>query len=154
MRWAAEENNSEVLLIDVGPNLGTINRAALIAVEYIVMPLAPGLFLLQGLKNLGPTISRWREGWKQRLAQKPNDLDISMPTGKMKPVGYIIMQPVERRNRPVKAYQKRVEKIPQTYRKYVLNINEVIGSGKNGTNLRLNSKHEIRNPKQIQMTKI
>jgi cellulose biosynthesis protein BcsQ len=124
MRQAAEENSSEILLMDVGPNLGTINRAALIAVEYIVMPLAPGFFSLQGLKNLGPTINRWREDWIQRLAQKPNDLNIPMPTGKMKPAGYIIMQHVERRNRPVKAYQKWVEKIPQTYRKYVLNINE------------------------------
>jgi cellulose biosynthesis protein BcsQ len=124
MRRAAEENNSEVLLIDVGPNLGTINRAALIAVEYIVMPLAPGLFSLQGLKNLGPTITRWRKDWKKRLDEKPNDLNIPMPTGKMKPAGYIIMQHVERRNRPVKAYQKWVEKIPLTYRKYVLNINE------------------------------
>ena len=34
------------------------------------------------------------------------------------------MQHVKRRNRPVKAFQKWVEKIPQTYRKYVLNIDE------------------------------
>jgi cellulose biosynthesis protein BcsQ len=124
MRQAAQENNSEILLIDLGPNLGTINRAALIAVEYIVIPLAPGLFSLQGLKNLGPTISHWREDWKQRLTQKPDDLNIPMPTGKMKPAGYIIVQHPERRNRPFKAYQKWVGKIPPTYRKYVLNINE------------------------------
>jgi chromosome partitioning protein len=124
MRKAAEENDIQVLLIDVGPNLGAINRAALIAAEYIVMPLAPGLFSLQGLKNLGLTISRWREGWEQRLAQKPDDLNIPMPIGTMKPAGYIIMQHAERRNRTVKVYQEWVEKIPQTYRKYVLNINE------------------------------
>ncbi len=127
MRQAAEENNSEVLLIDVGPNLGTINRAALIAVEYIVIPLAPGLFSLQGLRNLGSAITRWREGWKQRLAQKPNDLNIPMPTGKIKPAGYIIMQQIKRGLRPVRAYQEWIEKIPQTYRKYVLNINEDSG---------------------------
>ena len=124
MRKAAEENDIQVLLIDVGPNLGSINRAALIAAEYIVIPLAPGLFSLQGLRNLGSTISRWREGWEQRLAQKPHDLNISMPAGKMKPAGYIIVQHAERRSRTVSTYQKWIEKIPHTYRKYVLNINE------------------------------
>jgi chromosome partitioning protein len=124
IRRAAEDNDIQVVLIDVGPNLGTINRAALIAVDYIVMPLAPGLFSLQGLKNLDPTIRRWRDGWKQRLAQKPNDLNIPMPSGKMKPAGYIIMQHIERHSRPVKAYQKWIEKIPKTYRKYVLDIDE------------------------------
>jgi len=122
MHRAAEEHDIEVLLVDVGPNLGTINRAALIAVEHIVMPLAPGLFSLQGLKNLGPMLNSWRKGWKQRLAQKPKELTIPMPSGNMKPMGYIIMQHTERRSRPVKAYQKWVVKIPQTYLKHVLNI--------------------------------
>jgi chromosome partitioning protein len=127
MRQAAEFHDIEVLLIDVGPNLGTINRAALIAVEHVVMPIAPGLFSLQGLKNLGTMLSSWRKGWQQRLAQKPKELTIPMPSGNMKPMGYIIMQHTQRRNRPVKAYQKWVEKIPQTYRKHILSINKDSG---------------------------
>jgi cellulose biosynthesis protein BcsQ len=127
MREAAEKHDIQVVLIDVGPNLGAINRAALIAAEYIVMPLSPGLFSLQDLKNLGSTVNRWRKGWKQRLVQKPADLNILIPTGKMKPAGYIIMQHAERRNRPVKAYQRWVERIPQTYRRFVLNIHEDTG---------------------------
>lgn len=121
MITAAEEKGARVLLIDVGPNLGAINRSALIAAENIVMPLAPGLFSLQGLKNLGPTLSNWRKGWKQRLEQKPDDLKIPMPTGNMKPSGYIVMQHAERRSRPAIAFQKWVDKIPLTYSKYVLN---------------------------------
>jgi cellulose biosynthesis protein BcsQ len=124
MLRAAEDNGVQVLLIDVGPNLGAINRAALIAADYIVMPLAPGLFSLQGLKNLGPMLDNWRKDWRQRLDQKPGNLTIPMPLGKMEPAGYIIMQHAERRNRPVKAYRKWVERIPGTYRKHVLNIDE------------------------------
>lgn len=130
MLQAAEDNDIEVLLIDVGPNLGAINRAALIGAENIVMPLAPGLFSLQGLKNLGPMLISWRKGWKQRLEQKPTDLDIPMPGGNMKPMGYIIMQHTERRNRPVKAYQKWVERIPQTYRKHILGLNKTSGTSR------------------------
>lgn len=127
MLHAARAHDIEVLLIDVGPNLGAINRAALIGAENIVMPLAPGLFSLQGLKNLGPMLISWRKGWKQRLEQKPTDLDIPMPGGNMKPMGYIIMQHTERRNRPVKAYQKWVERIPQTYLEDVLGTYKISG---------------------------
>lgn len=57
---AAEARAAEAVLIDVGPNLGAINRAAIIAARHVVIPLAPDLFSLQGLRNLGPTLRRWR----------------------------------------------------------------------------------------------
>ncbi len=117
---AAEEINADIVLMDVGPNLGAINRASLIASDHVVMPLAPGLFSLQGLRNLGPTLHAWRRSWQQRLDAKPADLDIPMPPGAMKPAGYVVMQHVERKNRPVKAYQRWISKIPQIYETCVL----------------------------------
>lgn len=117
---AAEAVNAEIVLLDVGPNLGAINRSALIAADYVVMPLASDLYSLQGLKNLGPTLKQWRRGWRQRLTQKPEKLNIPLPSGEMTPAGYIIMQHVERKNRPVKAYRKWVDRIPATYQKYIL----------------------------------
>jgi cellulose biosynthesis protein BcsQ len=120
IHYAAEKVDADVVLMDVGPNLGAINRASLIASDHIVMPLAPGLFSLQGLKNLGPTIYSWRDSWRKMLDAKPADLNIPMPTGTMKPAGYVIMQHVERKNRPVKAYQRWVSKIPTVYETYVL----------------------------------
>lgn len=68
---ATELHEADVALIDVGPNLGAINRAALIAADYVVIPLGPDLFSLQGLRNLGPTLFRWRSDWAQRLAINP-----------------------------------------------------------------------------------
>ena len=117
---AAEDINAEIVLMDVGPNLGAINRSALIAAEHVIMPLSPDLYSLQGLKNLGPTLKQWRRGWKQRLVQKPATLNIPLPSGSMRPAGYIIMQHVERRSRPVKSYRKWIERIPATYREYIL----------------------------------
>ncbi len=117
---AAGNISADIVLIDVGPNLGAINRSALIAADYVISPLAPDLYSLQGLKNLGPTLNQWRLGWKKRLEQKPEKLEISFPSGSMTPVGYIIMQHVERKSRPVKSYQKWVERIPATYREYIL----------------------------------
>ena len=117
---AADDVGASIALLDVGPNLGAINRSVLIAADHVVSPLAPDLYSLQGLKNLGPTLTSWRQGWERRLDQKPESLNITLPTGKMDPAGYIVMQHVERKNRPVKAFQEWVKRIPKTYRKYVL----------------------------------
>ncbi len=121
---AVEKVDTDIVLIDVGPNLGAINRTAIIASNHVIMPLAPGLFSLQGLRNLGPTLRDWRNGWKKRLDAKPDDLDIPMPPGKMTPAGYIVMQHVERRNRPVKAFQSWVDQIPSVYNTYILDLSK------------------------------
>ena len=117
---AAETIQADTVLMDVGPNLGAINRAAMIASDHVVMPLAPGVFSLQGLRNLGPTLHVWRDSWEERLNKKPEALTIPMPTGAMKPAGYVVMQHVERKSRPVKAYQRWIDKIPEVYATYVL----------------------------------
>ena len=44
---AGAAETAELVLIDVGPNLGAINRAALIASDQVCIPLAPDLFSLQ-----------------------------------------------------------------------------------------------------------
>ncbi len=112
-KWGAE-----MALIDVGPNLGAINRSALIASDQVCLPLAPDLFSLQGLKNLGPTLRDWRAIWAELLAKAPSDLP--MPKGAMQPAGYIVMQHGIRDSRPVKAYQRWMERIPSIYRTAVL----------------------------------
>ncbi len=115
---SATEWGAEMALIDVGPNLGAINRSALIASDQVCLPLAPDLFSLQGLKNLGPTLREWRDIWGGLLTKAPSDLP--MPKGAMQPVGYIVMQHGIRDSRPVKAYQRWMERIPAIYRTAVL----------------------------------
>lgn len=109
---------AELVLIDVGPNLGAINRAALIASDQVCLPLAPDLFSLQGLKNLGPTLREWRAIWAELLTKAPADLP--MPKGAMAPNGYIVMQHNIFDNRPVKAYKRWMDRIPLVYREAVL----------------------------------
>lgn len=120
MRQAAHGMQAELILIDVGPNLGAINRSALIAAEQVVIPLAPDLFSLQGLRNLGPTLRDWRKGWTKRLAELPASAGIDAPAGAMQPLGYVVMQHGVRDSRPVKAYQRWLGRIPAVYRQAVL----------------------------------
>ncbi len=109
---------AELVLIDVGPNLGAINRAALIASDHVCLPLAPDLYSLQGLRNLGPALTRWRSTWAELKAKAPKDL--SLPAGLMTPAGYIVMQHGMRDNWPLKASQRWMDKIPPVYRSAVL----------------------------------
>lgn len=116
---AATETEADLVFIDVGPNLGAINRAALIASDHVVVPLAPDLFSLQGLRNLGPTLQTWREGWRERRQRNP-DPDLRLPLGGMAPIGYIVLQHAERLSQPIKAYDRWVKRIPSEYRTSVL----------------------------------
>lgn len=123
LQEAAEVHQADVVLTDIGPNLGAINRAALIAANYVVVPLSPDLFSLQGLKNLGPTLRRWRQEWRERLEKNPAPA-LKLPQGQMQPVGYIVLQHSVRLDRPVKAYQRWIARIPNIYREAVLNESE------------------------------
>lgn len=120
---SSQDFSADVALIDVGPNLGAINRSALIASDQVCLPLAPDLFSIQGLKNLGPTLRDWRAVWSDLTRKAPQDL--SMPKGIMKPVGYVVMQHGSLDNRPVKAYKRWMDRIPSTYKSSVLNEPDV-----------------------------
>ncbi len=104
---------AKIILIDVGPNLGAINRSALIASDQVCLPLAPDLFSLQGLKNLGPALREWRNIWSDLLEKKPRNLDV--PRGTIESIGYIVMQHNIRESRPVKSYQRWLDRIPGVY---------------------------------------
>ncbi|VAW33184.1 hypothetical protein MNBD_CHLOROFLEXI01-5388 [hydrothermal vent metagenome] len=116
--------SADLVLIDMGPNLGSINRAVMISTDYLVIPLASDLFSVQGLRNLGPTLSKWRKQWDQRQS-KHDSADFRIPTGKMQPIGYIAMLHAERASRPTLAYQKWLSQIPNVYQTEILQQSEV-----------------------------
>ena len=117
---AAAKQNADLALIDVGPNLGAINRAAIIAANFVVFPLAPDLFSLQALRNVGPTLRQWRRDWRDRLERRPEAEELDLPSADIVPAGYIVMQHAVRVGRPVQAYQKWIKRIPDVYRKEAL----------------------------------
>ncbi len=119
---AAGQRQADVVLIDVGPSLGALNRAALIAANHVVIPLGPDLYSVQGLKNLGPTLRSWRKEWQDRLNRAPESLGktTELPQGEMNPVGYVVLQHAVRLDRPVKAYQRWLDRVPSVYRRCVL----------------------------------
>lgn len=117
---AVENFNAEVVLIDVGPNLGAINRAVTMSSDYLIMPVASDLFSLQGIKNLGQTLTKWKEEWDQRKEKKPKNTSFEIPDRKADPAGYIVMQYTAKESRPVKSYLKWANRIPSYFAEFVL----------------------------------
>jgi cellulose biosynthesis protein BcsQ len=118
-QMAARRVQADLILADVGPNLGAINRSVLIGSDFVVIPLGADLFSLQGLKNLGPTLRSWRNLWRKRLDNwRTSSFDL--PKGEMRPLGYIIQQHSVRLSRPVKAYDRWVNRMPGIYHQSVL----------------------------------
>ncbi len=106
-------------MMDVGPNLGALNRVALIASDFVITPLAPDRYSLQGLGNLGPTLRKWRKKWEKERQENPLN-NLPLPPGNMKPLGYIVMQHSERAGRPTKSYHKWIGRIPEVFHREVL----------------------------------
>lgn len=119
INMGGEGFDAEVGLVDVGPNLGPLNRAALLACDSVVVPLGADLFSLQGLRNMGPTLREWRTVWDTVKAKSP-DPTLKLPRGAIRPLGYVIMRHSVSAGRPARAFSKWISRIPPQYRQYVL----------------------------------
>jgi chromosome partitioning protein len=95
----ARQMEADLVLINVGPNLGAINRAALIAAEQVVIPLALDLCALSALRDLGWTLRAWRQDWNTCAEALPVEVMIEMPSGEMRPTGYVVTQRSARASR-------------------------------------------------------
>jgi cellulose biosynthesis protein BcsQ len=118
-QMAAKAHDADLILADVGPTLGAINRSALIGTDHVVIPLAADMYSLPGLRNLGTTLHEWRAEWRQRVNSWAAP-SFELPAGAMAPVGYVLMHHVERLSRTTKAYGKWADRIPATYAESVL----------------------------------
>jgi cellulose biosynthesis protein BcsQ len=118
---AADAVGADLVLLDVGPSLGALNRAALLACDNVVLPLAPDLFSLQGLKNVGPTLIEWRRDWavvrRDHLSGREQQ---ALPAHGFEPVGYIVQQHLARADRPVAGYERWLAQIPAVFHGEVL----------------------------------
>ncbi|MEC4817343.1 MAG: ParA family protein [Scytonema sp. PMC 1069.18] len=121
MQKAATEHEAHFILIDLAPTLGAINLAALIAADYIIVPMFLDFFALQALSSLGMALQTWKKQWQVVLEQKHLLTDIELPFGKMEPIGYVMLRPVVRFDRPVKLYQDLLTRLPIDYQEKILN---------------------------------
>ena len=112
-------NNIDYILVDLGPNLGSLNRAILLGCDNFIIPMIPDLFSLRGSQNIGRVFADWIENY-QYAKNRIRDMDFELPNGTPKFSGYILQQFNVYRTRKTKAYQNWGDLIPQYIYDYVI----------------------------------
>lgn len=96
IKWACEKIDVDIVLIDLGPNLGALNRTILGGSDYFLVPISPDLFSIKGTENLGNKLVLWNREWQQ--CNNSNELQIDIPNGTPTFIGYVLQQHNVRNN--------------------------------------------------------
>ncbi len=96
--WCAEKVSADVVMLDLGPNLGALNRAVLAASDYFIVPMSPDLFSIRGTENLGNKLVLWRKEWNQCQTAWEGNESLKLPQGKPVFLGYVMQQHNLRQN--------------------------------------------------------
>ena len=54
----------DIIIYDVGPNVGSLNRTILLDADYFATPVAADLFSLRALSTVGRSLARWIRDWR------------------------------------------------------------------------------------------
>jgi len=54
----------DLIIYDVGPNVGPLNRAVLLDSDYFTTPVGADLFSLRALSTVGRSVARWISDWR------------------------------------------------------------------------------------------
>lgn len=115
LRRSAAQVHADLTIVDVGAHLGAVARAALLAADFVIVPLAGDLRSIQGIKNLGQTLIRWRGEWQEAVPAE-QESDLPVPAGRIRPLGYIMNQETMIGLRhELEAWHRRLKEIPSLY---------------------------------------
>jgi chromosome partitioning protein len=111
---AAEACKADLVLIDMAPSLGAINRTALLACSHLVIPLTADFMSMLGLGILGESLQDLRNGWRLR---REHGLTVSplLPVGDPKALGYVLMRHLSNQYRRGPTDQKWEERLLTAY---------------------------------------
>jgi len=87
LQESSADHAADLGLIDPGPNLAAVSRAALLVSDYIVMPVAPDPLSRRALRVLGLSLQDWGDHWQKRLSMTAG---AELPGGRPEPIGYIL----------------------------------------------------------------
>lgn len=119
LQRASAAVSADLVLVDLSPHLGAINRAALIASDHIIFPVAPDLHSVRSLQTLGTVLRKWREEWQARIGQSPPTAQ-PLPTGSMHPAGYVVHLQRLYMGAPLAIHRRSMESIPSVYARSIL----------------------------------
>ncbi|MCQ4167456.1 ParA family protein [Tahibacter harae] len=86
----ADQHGYEFAIVDTSPSLGPLNKVILSTVDAFLIPCAPDLFSLYGIRNIGNSLSRWRTELKTLYSLIAPSRRPNLPTNFVRFLGYTI----------------------------------------------------------------
>lgn len=118
----------DYVFFDMGPSLGSINRSVLIAADYFISPMSIDIFSLKAIANIAAALKKWKSLLEAGLLanEEPDEIGIEYAHWDLKFVGYVTQQYTAKTDskgnrRPVKAYDRIMQKVPKEVDKYFIN---------------------------------
>lgn len=88
-RQAAVRVGADILIYDVGPNVGPLNRTILLDSDYFITPVHTDLYSLRALTTVGRSMARWLIDWKTVRQLATTQDQRRLPKGRPHYLGYI-----------------------------------------------------------------
>ena len=88
-RCSPTEHEADIVMYDVGPNVGPLNRAVLLDCDYFITPVASDLFSLRALSTVGIAASKWIRDFKTVRELADSAGKARLPAGKPIYLGYL-----------------------------------------------------------------
>lgn len=125
IRGIATKNDIDLVLLDLGPNLGALNRVLVGGSDYFIVPVSPDLFSIMGAHNRGERLETWRSGWEtinKAFRKSPFFREANIPSGKPKFLDYIIQQfTMGPARNPAAAFQRFIDRFSPAFTKSIIN---------------------------------
>lgn len=114
----------DLVVFDIGPSLGALNRAVLVGVDFFLAPMGCDIFSLIGIDNIGDWLTDWQSVYRTALEQcerrHPQELDRYAikrdPHQMCRFVGYTVQQYITKtirdERRATTAYEEILRSIP------------------------------------------
>ena len=140
IRAIAEEysrkNKYDYVIIDTSPSLGSLNKCIISTVDGFIVPAAPDMFSLYGIRNIGSSLQKWHEEFEIIYKLISKDKRKLFPKNFVQFLGYTIYN--------ARKYTKAGSKwnLAQAHLKYALAIPKIIEKHI-GTDLKKHINNEI-----------
>ncbi|MBL8517019.1 MAG: ParA family protein [Betaproteobacteria bacterium] len=88
-RSTAEDVGADLLIYDVGPNVGALNRTVLLDCDYFLTPVHTDLYSLRALTTVGRSVARWVRDWQTVRELASASEKVSLLKGQPQYLGYV-----------------------------------------------------------------
>jgi cellulose biosynthesis protein BcsQ len=112
IRDAAESVDADYVFVDLGPNVGALNRAVLLSSDFVVIPMASDLFSIRALPSVGNSLDTWVRQWITAQTVAP-PLSFPIQPGLPKILGYVSQQFNIYRGEATMAFSRWIEQMPE-----------------------------------------